>query len=213
MRAGGRAALRAAAKRGEGRRLKVSVCRVWAVGGGPTVEGYIDWTHGNAINYDLDSDTYSVSLNHLRTIATIDRQSGELVEQVGGDESDYSFIESGERSFGPQHQFQFVDGGLLVFDNGTPQDYESRAVEFALDPTLSTAELSWSHTASPPLFCPCQGDVSRLPGGNTLVTWSTSGQLDEITPDGEVLRQLKLELGTVLGYTTFEPDLGLPDGA
>ena len=182
----------------------------WSFEGGALVTGYYDWTHANAIDYDVDGDVYTVSLNHQRTLVTIDRQTGELVEQIGGDESDFDFIEGEERTFGPQHQFQFVEGGVLVFDNGTPGDYESRAIEVALDTDLMTAEVSWIHVASPSLFCPCQGDVSRLPSGNNLVTWSTSGQLEEVSPDGEVLWQLNLELGTVIGYTNYVTELGIP---
>jgi len=182
----------------------------WTFEGGSLDTGHYDWTHANALDYDPLSGTYSVSLNGLRVIATIDRQTGELLEQIGGDESDYSAEEAGGRLFGPQHQFQFLDGGLLVFDNGSAEDYESRVIEVGLDSELMLAEPTWIYSASPALFCPCQGDVSRLPGGSTLITWSPLGQIQEVSPAGELLWQVNTELGNAFGYASHVAGLDLP---
>jgi len=35
---------------------------------------------------------------------------------------------------------------------------------------------------------------------NTLVTWSSSGLVTELSPEGEVVWQMGTDLGTVFGY-------------
>ena len=63
------------------------------------------------------------------------------------------------------------------------------------------------------------GDVYRLPNGNTLITWSALGQIDEVTPDGEVVWRLRSEIGKGFGFTMWRENLsnivpypGLPAG-
>jgi len=43
--------------------------------------------------------------------------------------------------------------------------------------------------------------------GNLLVTWATAGQMEEITPEGELVWQPKAALGGGFGYTTHMDSL------
>jgi hypothetical protein len=54
------------------------------------------------------------------------------------------------------------------------------------------------------------GDVQRLENGNTLVTHSVSGVVEEVTPDGEPVRRLVFALGGALGYSTHRSSLYPP---
>jgi hypothetical protein len=45
------------------------------------------------------------------------------------------------------------------------------------------------------------GDVDRADDGSTLVTWSTSGLVDDFAPDGTLRASIAAELGVVFGYT------------
>jgi len=48
------------------------------------------------------------------------------------------------------------------------------------------------------------GDVRRFEDGNTLVTWSTAGQLEESNHDRDVLWRLNIdELGAGFAYVTW----------
>jgi hypothetical protein len=49
-----------------------------------------------------------------------------------------------------------------------------------------------------------------LPSGNTLVVFSVKGQVDEVTPDGELIWQLTLGMGGALGYMTWLDSLYEP---
>jgi len=168
----------------------------------------VDWTHANALDYYPDIDAYGLSLYHFGVIALIDRQTGDLLWQVGRTGSDIALstpVDFGQS--GPQHQFDLVGDSLLVFNNGSPDDYASVAVEYALDLGALTAEAARVHSSDPPIFCTVWGDASYLPGGNWLVTWSTAGRLEEITPEGDVVSRVGLPMGEIFGYTTFVQEL------
>ena len=170
----------------------------------PDVEyGPVDmgWSHCNALDYDADEDVYYIGSRHLRTIYKVDRDTGDVVWRLGGLRSDFTFDEP--TPFACQHQFEKQPGGMLVFDNGCPDEMVSRAAEFALDEVAGEATLVWSHEPDPEIWSYGFGDVARLPTGETLITWSTAGQIDLVTPDGQSVWRLNEELGGGFGYTTW----------
>jgi len=174
----------------------------------PSTENAADLTHANAIDYDPITNTYSLSLHSLGTIITLDRETGEIIQEVGGKLSDYQMAYGSELPFKSQHQFQFLDGGILLFDNGTTDTMASRALELSLDPDSSEAEIVWEHSSDPVLFSPFLGDVTRTDRGDTLITWSNAGQIDLISPEGQVHWRLNVELANGFGYTTIEEKIG-----
>ena len=159
-----------------------------------------DWSHANALDHDPVSDHYWISLRNFGSILEIDRASGEVLTVVGGTHSDFATADGSTDLTRLQHQFERLDGGLLVHDNRGEDEYSSRAAEFALDDATGTAELAWQYVPEPPFYNYALGDVARLPSGNTLVTFSMGGQLDEVNPDGELVWRLNAELGAGIGY-------------
>jgi len=167
------------------------------------------WSHANAISYDPADEAYYVSLRNFACILKIDRASGEIVWILGGRESDFEI--EGE-VFTDQHEFELLDDGasIVLFDNGTAGRYNSRVLEYALDFEAWTATEQWSYELDPPIFVPTGGDVTRLPSGNTLVTWSSAGQMDEVSPGGELVWRQNLDLGGGFGFTQWQQDLYAP---
>lgn len=165
------------------------------------------WGHCNAIDYDAAEDAYLVGCLHFSCIYKIDRASGDLVWTLGGDDSDFEILGGDEEWFTGQHQFQFFDGGLVVFDNGPYGGFETRASEFRVDYEDFVVERIWEYRPDPPFGIYAYGDVSRLPNGNTLITWSTAGQMDEVTPEGDVVWRLNLDLGAAFGYAVWRESL------
>ena len=146
---------------------------------------------------------YYVSLRNFSTIVKIDRVTGEQLWSLGGESSSFKTAAGSTDLFHHQHQFTMVDDGIVVFDNGLVENSDSRAVEYRLDETAGTAELVWEHHNDPPLFCAVLGDVHRLRNGNTLITWSGLGQIDEVTPQGEVVWRLNSRMGNGFGFTRW----------
>ena len=65
---------------------------------------------------------------------------------------------------------------------------------------LSGAESVRGEVVNPLEEPPKVGDVHRFDSGNTMVAFSTGGQLDEIDADGELVWRLNLDLGGAVGY-------------
>lgn len=166
-----------------------------------------DWTHSNAIDYSEEDDSYYLSVLHFDGILKIDRGSGELLWVLGGEYSDFTDSYGDGQLWNLQHQFQVLDGSILLFSNGLPEETSSRALEIELDEAAKKMEVVWSYAPSPPLFSFTFGDVQRLPNGNTLVTFSNSGQIDEVAPDGALVRRINLGLKGALGYAKWVDSL------
>jgi hypothetical protein len=158
------------------------------------------WSHANALDYDEADNSYRLSLRNLDTIMVVYRETGEVTWRLGGSESDVKLAGGDSALYTDQHQFELVDDTLLVFDNGPVDAGASRAVEYALDPHGGTATETWAYSADPPLYCYALGDVARLGGGNVLVTWSTAGRVDEVTPAGDRVWTLTAPMGWGFGY-------------
>lgn len=169
-------------------------------------EPTFDWTHANAIDHDGDRDVYHVSLYRMASIVEVDRASGELNWTLGGPQSDFLSPTQGSFLFDGNHQFQMLGDRILAFENGTELTEHSRAVELQLDADLGTAHEVWSYASNPPLLSFTLGDVSRMDGGHTLITWATCGRIDRVTPEGEVAWSVSGALGGGFGYTTWFAD-------
>lgn len=173
----------------------------------PTVMG--QWGHANALQLDEAAGVYHISLRHYGSIETIDRATGEIVQSIGGDRSDYTLLGSTDL-FAGQHGFEVMDDGVLVFDNWAGDGTFSRAVEYRLDQGTGEAEQRWAHIADPLLFVPTFGDVLSLPQDSRMVVWSTSGRIDQVSAEGELVWQLNLSMGAAFGYVEWVEDLPGP---
>ncbi len=161
-----------------------------------------EWPHANALDYLPDLDAYLVSFLYLDAIARIDRKTGTIDWVMGGDHSDFELVGGGTDIFERSHQMHWLDGSLLVFVNGHQQGGVSRAVEYAVDEQAMQVESVWEYWSEPDLNCITLGDVHRFDDGDTLVTYSYSGQIQQVTPEGEPVWVLSAGVGGIFGYTT-----------
>ena len=161
--------------------------------------GGVRWGHCNAIQYDPAADAYFVGCRHFDTIYKVDRATGDTLWRAGRTDGDFDILSGDEEHwYENQHQFRVLGDSLLVFDNGVQGGTETAAAEYQLGD--GTAERTWYHQPDPPLGVYAFGDVHRFESGNTLINWSSAGRLEEVTPDGQVVRRLDLPIGTGLGY-------------
>ena len=171
-------------------------------------EGGEVWGHCNALRFDEDDDAYTLSCRNFSTLYRIDRTTGALLWRIGRTDGDFLLVGDGDATwFQNQHQFRLEGERLLVFDNGIQGGTDTRVAEFALDTGAMEAEQVWSHQPEPPLGVYAYGDVHRLPSGNTLIDWGSAGRLDEVAPDGTIVRRLDVEMGAGFGYMTWAADL------
>ena len=161
------------------------------------------WSHANALRYDKDEDVYYVSLCNFDSIVKIDRTRGRELWTLGGDQSHFTNGGGQTTFFRRQHHFEILDDGILVFDNRTTDERSSRVVEYRLDEDRGMAELVWEHENDPPCFALALGDVARLPSSDTLITWSSAGQIDQVTTGGLLRWRLRSDIGAGFGYTQY----------
>ncbi len=161
------------------------------------------WSHANALRYDGHEGVYYVSLCNFDSIVKIDRDTGRELWTLGGDQSHFTNGGGQTTFFSRQHHFEVLDEGILVFDNRTTDERSSRVVEYRLDEDRGMAELVWEHENDPPCFALALGDVTRLPSSDTLITWSSVGQIDQVTTGGLLRWRLRSDIGAGFGYTQY----------
>jgi len=148
--------------------------------------------HGNAIRYSAKENILTYSDRYEDLIAmTLDGQIlWRLAELVPGGNASWG---------GAQHGHQLLDSSLLIFANDGMSISESAAIEF----DLAGNELRRFHSG---LRSGIMGDVQRLPGGNTWVTYSTRGKIQEYDESGNVVFEVDAG-GDVIGYSMWRDSL------
>jgi hypothetical protein len=54
------------------------------------------------------------------------------------------------------------------------------------------------------------GEPTRYPNGDTFINWSTAGQMERVTADGETTWKLNSSAGGVFGFNTLAKNLYEP---
>ena len=149
--------------------------------------GYIRFPHMNAI--DIDDDGHILlSSRHLSEVTKINRQTGEIIWRLGGENNEFEFANDPLNGFENQHDIRVLGNNhYTVFDNGNEHDPPvSRAVEYEIDTEQMTATLVWQFRETPDIYTSWMGNTQRLPNGNTLINWADAAfpKLTEVTPDG-----------------------------
>lgn len=167
---------------------------------GPHLAG--DFDHPNSMSFDLDGGLV-VSYRALGSVVKLDPGSGAVAWVFGGTGNQFTLTGDPLEGFGGQHTVRVLpDGHLLMFDNGwNHQPQQSRAVEYALDPATRTARMVWQYVPSPAVFVPFTGSAQRLSNGNTVVTFTMSRFIDEVSPSGVLLSRMAIRNGSA----TYSP--------
>lgn len=161
------------------------------------------WGHLNHLHYDAEEDAYYVSARFLDTVYRVERATGRtswVLGQGGGDfQSDGGAIEFNPHSAVPTRD------GVLLFDTGsTPSEGCSAAAEFALDTDAWSVRPTWLYHTEDCLTSGYLGNAALLDNGNRLLVLATNGQIDEVTPAGELAWRARAPWGWYLGYASHE---------
>jgi hypothetical protein len=155
--------------------------------------------HSNAVHYYPSDNTYTVGDRNPSLYVKLSR-TGSLIWQFGGSNpKDQSKFFTGVPTWSVNHGHQLLADGTFVFFNNTPNE----AWVYKLNTTNMTASKTLTYTASGATSM-VLGDVQQLPNGNYLVTFSTSGQIHEISPSGALVAKFT---STAFGYSEFRESL------
>lgn len=157
--------------------------------------------HGNALRYSRTEDVFTFS--DVSTDVWVISRSGEfewgLAERVSGGVASWG---------GSNHGHHLLGDSFVIFANRGAGNMSSTVVEYDLQGNELMNYDGGEFSAN-------LGDVQRLPGGNTLVTYSNSGVIHEITPEKELVLVIQTS-GSSFGYALWRdslygepPDLGL----
>ena len=101
-----------------------------------------------------------------------------------------------------------VGDRLLVFNRGsfTESGQCSSAVAYDLSESGRATE-TWSFTTEVCQRVSFLGNATHLPGGDTLVSWSSAGRIDVVNPEGDGGLTLSLGVGAAFGFVDWAPRL------
>ena len=166
-----------------------------------------DWAHCNYLQYVPAEDAFYVTSRALNAVFKVDRATGDLLWTLSDTRGDF-VTPPGDALVHTPHSVEPVDGGLLLFNQRSGDMSPcSEAVVVDLDIEAGTAARGWSYQTSDCLSVDYLGSAWPLPNGNALVVFSQSGQLDEVTPGGDVVSRANTELGWTLSYAEHAPSL------
>lgn len=172
----------------------------WVPGTDGLVAADGEWTHANAMDINADETIATLGFRNVSTIVQIDLASGERIWQLGGEQSDFDYAEPGDRTDN-QHQFQWVEDELFIFDNRSPP-FNSRGLALSFDETTGIASKTWQWERDPGLWSYVLGDIHRREDDSSMLVFTSAGVIDDIDPEGEVRWELAGSLGTSLSYVT-----------
>jgi hypothetical protein len=129
--------------------------------------------HLNTVNLDTDGNLFLATPSWTKKI---NRQTGEIMWHLGGDENEFSFVgvdslEGVDDLTG--HAFHRLENGnVLIYDNGPRKGAgTSEAHEYKLDEVNKIAEKVKTFTPTSDIPGWHRGNAQRLPNGNTIVGW------------------------------------------
>jgi hypothetical protein len=155
--------------------------------------------HVNNLQYYAEDDTYTFSDYDMDCFVKISRE-GEVIWVLNGSASDFTGT-----SWTHQHGLHILSQDhLLLFSNGGAGE-NSIVYEYQLDRSNMTATELWSYDGG--ISATYGGDVQRLENGNTIVTYSSAGIIEEVNPDKEVVQELTWPIGNSISYLTHQDSL------
>jgi hypothetical protein len=167
-----------------------------------------DWSHSNSLMViPGEEDAYYLMASYLDTLFKIDRDSGEILWEMQGPDTDFTPLGDHDDWSHP-HMSQTYDGGFTIFDNGYHRDpSHSRVLEYSFDEGAMTATTEWIYADPEGRFNAVLGDVKKVSDDRYMTVWSQFGLLAEIDTDGEVVWQAETALGSAVGRIVWVPDL------
>jgi hypothetical protein len=150
----------------------------------------INWTHGNALDLDVDGNLV-VSFRNLSEVTKIDTRTGAVIWRMGGVHNQFTFDDVAERPvFTRQHGVRALGGGQLLLLDNLGESLGSRAERYVIDESRRSARLGSTYASAAGLVAQVGGTTQALGGGRTLVSYGSGGGVEEYDADGRVVWRL-----------------------
>lgn len=184
----------------------------------PLTNAKVDYVHGNACSRDLDGNVI-ISCRNMDEVTKINRQTGEIIWRLGGENNQFTFIDDNiPQHFSQQHDARRIaNGNITLFNNGNKLPPEiSSAKEYHLDEVNKVATLVWyyEHPDVGPnhVFGRASGNAQRLPNGNTMICWGTIywnkniPSMTEVDYNKNIVWEMTFDTAGIKSYRTYKFD-------
>ena len=159
----------------------------------------------NSVVWLRSTDSVFWSMYYNDTIVEIDRETGDVLRQMGQLSGGYTF-DPADSVVDYQHYPSLTPDGNLITSTHTLNKYEQRASEWTIDDETQTLTEVWRFDEAP-YYASYGGEAYRLDNGNTIIEYGTGGAVIELTYDQEIVWDLEWDNSPLLGHVNFIEDL------
>ena len=140
----------------------------------------------NSLYYNEADDSYVYSFYTNESVVAIDRASGSSLWWAGKVANGYTFVPS-DSQFWWQHGVNWTPQGTLLLsthdaDGGASTNFGR---EYEVDHKAGTLTRVWEYDAE--VYASTNGDIWRLPNGNTLHSLGSASDIKEVDAKGETV--------------------------
>jgi len=147
-----------------------------------------DCFHMNSVEEGPDN-TLLISMRNMWAIYNIDKETGNIIWQLGGKQNDFTF--GPNATFSWQHDARHRPGNRIsLFDDAccaspsSPAEGPAHGLILQLKFRNMTANVNRTYYHDPNLKVPSQGNVQKLSNGNKFVGWGQEPYLSEFANAG-----------------------------
>ncbi len=169
-----------------------------------------DWSHINGMGQDPAEGLLYLTSGGLDALYAVDLATGHTLWELSAHSDDW-YSDAADPLINAPHSVQPLGPELLlVFNRRGDTSLCSEAVEIELDYATGVARRTWGVQSEDCLHVDFLGNAERLQGGDTLVSWSSRGRIDQLRSDGATVMQLSASVGTIFGFVQHEGSLYPP---
>jgi hypothetical protein len=159
-----------------------------------------DVYHLNSVGLTNSPTDIIVSGRNLWTIYRINKPTGQIVWQLGGKQSNFTF--GSGATFSWQHDARFLPNNVVsMFDDNCcesqtvpPRTPPSHALYLQLNLSNMTASLATQYFLDANLHVESQGNTQTLSDGHVFVGWGQSQYFSEFAPGGNTIADPSMNL-------------------
>jgi hypothetical protein len=147
-----------------------------------------DCFHVNSVE-EGPNNTLLISMRNMWAIYNIDKETGNIIWQLGGKQSDFRFDPNA--TFSWQHDARHRPGNRIsLFDDAccgsedSPPEGPARGLILQLNFKNMTAKVDRTYYHDPNLIVQTQGNVQKLSNGNQFIGWGQEPYLSEFANAG-----------------------------
>lgn len=157
-----------------------------------------DCFHVNSVE-EGPNNTLLISMRNMWAIYNIDKETGNIIWQLGGKQS--NFILGPNATFSWQHDARHRSlNRISMFDDAccasstSPPEGPARGLILKIDYQNMTATVDRTYYHDPLLYVPSQGNVQKLPNGNQFIGWGQESYVSEFRNPGNTEENSSLNL-------------------